>query len=401
MMQVTTYKLGDCLSKIQNGAQIKQRDGAGGIPITRIETLSRGVFNRDRLGYADVYDVERYSDYILQDYDILLSHINSREHLGRSVQYHKHADEVIIHGMNLLRIQSNPSILECNYAYYFFQTPYFKKCVDSIRTDAVNQSSINITNICNIKIELPSLEEQKSIASILTKYDSKIELNRQINANLEALARLVYNYWFVQFDFPDANGKPYKSSGGEMVYNPQLKREIPKGWEVKKIQDVLGRVETTPKLVTDEYLGNGKYPIIDQTVDVYFAGFTDREDAVLHQYPVVVFGDHSCAVKYVDFPFVRGADGTQIMISNDKKISTEYLYFAVQDVKMIEGYARHYSFLKESLIIVPEQSVATAFKDMAQNWFKSITQHRFESLSLTRQRDELLPLLMNGQVTIK
>ena len=253
----------------------------------------------------------------------------------------------------------------------------------------------------NIEISLPPIEEQREIGKFLADLDEKIYTNRQINANLEALARQFYNFWFVQFDFPDANGKPCKSSGGEMVYNSQLKREIPKGWEVKKIGDILGRVKTTPKLVTNEYLEKGEYPIIDQTVDVYFAGFTDREDAVLDQYPVVVFGDHSCAVKYVNFPFVRGADGTQILSPNDTRISTEYLYFAVQDVKMIEGYARHFSFLKESLIIVPDQSVATAFKDMAQNWFKSITQHRMESLSLTRQRDELLPLLMNGQVTVE
>lgn len=291
---------------------------------------------------------------------------------------------------------------DSKYIFYYLQFIYnagaffnFEGKTSGIRNLDVEQA------FRAIPIKKLDIELQRKAAEVLTSIDKKIALNNRISADFESLARLIYNYWFVQFDFPDANGKPYKSAGGKMVYNEKLKREIPEGWEVKKIEDILGRVKTTPKLVTDEYLENGKYPIIDQTVDVYFAGFTDREEAVVQQYPVVVFGDHSCAVKYVDFPFVRGADGTQILISNDKRISTEYLYFAVQDVKMIEGYARHFSFLKESLIIVPEQSVATAFKDMAQNWFKSITQHRFESLSLTRQRDELLPLLMNGQVTVE
>lgn len=183
-MKQTKYKLGDCLSMIKNGATIKQREGASGFPITRIETLSHDEFHRDRLGYADIFDVTPYSEFILQEKDILMSHINSRAYLGRCVMYHKENEEVVIHGMNLLRIQTKANILDCTYAYYFFKSPYFKKCVDRRRTDAVNQSSINITNICDIDIDLPSLEEQKRIASVLATLDQKIALNRQINQNL-------------------------------------------------------------------------------------------------------------------------------------------------------------------------------------------------------------------------
>ena len=212
------------------------------------------------------------------------------------------------------------------------------------------------------------------------------------------MARQLYDYWFVQFDFPNEEGKPYKSSGGKMVYNPILKREIPEGWEVKEIGAILDKVKSSMKLTTNEFSANGKYPIIDQATDTYYAGFTDREGAVLDQYPAVVFGDHSCAVKYVNFPFVRGADGTQVMISKESRISTEYLYFAVKDVKIGKGYARHYSFLKSSLIIVPAQELALDFHEQVGKLFNQITLNRKQILSLTRQRDELLPLLMNGQV---
>ena len=398
MIEMKKYKLGECLSMIQNGATIPQREGAGGLPITRIETLSNDLFNRDRLGYANITDVDKYADYILQDKDILMSHINSRTFLGRAVQYHKNEDETIIHGMNLLRIKANTSILDTDYLYYFFKTPYFKKCVDCKRTDAVNQSSINISNIKDISINLPPLPIQQKVASVLSSLDRKIALNKQINQNLEALARQLYDYWFVQFDFPNEEGKPYKSSGGKMIYNPILKREIPAGWEVKRIGDILDKVQKSTKLTTDEYQLNGKYPIIDQTVGVYYAGFTDRDDAVLNQCPAVVFGDHSCSVKYVNFPFVRGADGTQVMISRDSRISTEYLYFAVKGVRIGKGYARHYSFLKDSLIIAPTKDIASNFKEKAEELFTLITQNKEINLSLTKQRDELLPLLMNGQV---
>ena len=222
---------------------------------------------------------------------------------------------------------------------------------------------------------------------------------RLLNQNLEAMAKQLYDYWFVQFDFPNEEGKPYKSSGGNMVWNEKLKREIPEGWEVTNIGFILDKVISTPRVSTDYYLPNGLFPIIDQTTDVYYAGFTNKKDAVVNQFPAVIFGDHSCAVKFVNFPFVRGADGTQVMLSKNANISIEYLYYVVKDIKIGKGYARHYSFLKEQPIVVPAQKEARTFKDMTQVIFEQITRNRIEILTLTKQRDELIPLLMNGQVS--
>lgn len=244
------------------------------------------------------------------------------------------------------------------------------------------------------------IDKQKDISYTLSLLDQKIALNRAINRNLEAMAKQLYDYWFVQFDFPNEEGKPYKSSGGKMVWNEKLKREIPDGWEVTNIGGILDKVISTPRLSTDEYLSNGTYPVIDQTTDVYYAGFTNNKDAVVNQFPAVVFGDHSCAVKFVNFPFVRGADGTQVMLSNCSNISIEYLYFVVKGIKIGKGYARHYSFLKEQPIIKPSIKEAKKFESMAQILFEQITRNRTEILSLTKQRDELLPLLMNGQVSV-
>ena len=222
----------------------------------------------------------------------------------------------------------------------------------------------------------------------------------KLNHNLEAMAKQLYDYWFVQFDFPDKNGKPYKSSGGKMVWNEKLKRELPRGWEVTKIGSILDKVIITPRLSTDEYLPSGTYPIIDQTTDVYYAGFTERKEAVVNQYPAVIFGDHSCVVKYVNFPFVRGADGTQVILSKDSNIPIEYLYYAIKGVKIGKGYARHFSFLKEQPVIVPSEKEVKDFENIVQTFFEQITRNRKETLSLTKQRDELLPLLMNGQVKV-
>ena len=185
-----------------------------------------------------------------------------------------------------------------------------------------------------------------------------------------------------------------------MKWDEKLKCDIPELWDVTNIGSILSKVITTPRLCADEYMPFGKYPVIDQTTDVYYAGFTDRDDAVVNQYPAVVFGDHSCTVKYVDFPFVRGAEGTQVMLSKNPQISNEYLYLAVKNIRLGKGYARHYSFLKDQPIIIPERRISQKFADMARALFKQITNNRETVLLLARQRDELLPLLMNGQVSV-
>ncbi|MDE5886332.1 MAG: restriction endonuclease subunit S [Muribaculaceae bacterium] len=183
-MELKKYKLGSLISLLKNGAVIQQKKGAKGIPITRIETLSNNEFNRDRLGYADITEISDFEDFILDDGDILISHINSREFLGRAVQYKKREGEFIIHGMNLLRLKTIPHLLNCTYAYYFFQTSLWKKSIQSIRKDAINQSSIAISDIKNLIFDFPSLDTQNKIANALSLIDRKIALNREINRNL-------------------------------------------------------------------------------------------------------------------------------------------------------------------------------------------------------------------------
>ena len=304
-----------------------------------------------------------------------------------------------IQSQDIAKIICNEELINKEFAYYLISSNMVKQQLAA----AAQQTKIRHTSPDKIKeciVWLPSLAEQKRIGQLLFDIDRKIELNRAINHNLEAMAKQLYDYWFVQFDFPDKNGRPYKSSGGKMVWNEKLKREIPDGWKVANIRRVLDKVITTPRVSTAEYLLSGSYPVIDQTSDVYCAGFTERQDAVVNQYPAVVFGDHSCAVKYVNFPFARGADGTQVILSKEKNVSIEYLYYVVKDVKIRKGYARHFSFLKEHPIILPSETEAKKFQGTVQILFEQITRNRKENLSLTKLRDELLPLLMNGQVSV-
>ena len=417
------YKLGD-LIEVTRGASLSGDFYASSGKYIRLTCGNFDYRNnsfkentsKDNLFYTGVFRTE----FLLEKGDLITPLTEQAIGLLGSTAWIPESGKYI-QSQDIAKITCKEDLLDNKFAYYLISSNMVKQQLSA----AAQQTKIRHTSPDKIKdctVWLPSLEKQKQIGQLLFDLDRKIELNRAINHNLttldrsskeknsenperlnhnlEAMAKQLYDYWFVQFDFPDENGKPYKSSGGKMVWNEKLKREIPGGWEVTNIGSILDKVFITPRLSTDEYLPSGTYPIIDQATDVYYAGFTEREEAVVNQYPAIVFGDHSCAVKYVNFPFVRGADGTQVILSKDSNIPIEYLYYAMKGVKIGKGYARHFSFLKEQPVIVPSEKEVKDFEDTAQTFFEQITRNRKEILSLTKQRDELLPLLMNGQVSL-
>lgn len=243
---------------------------------------------------------------------------------------------------------------------------------------------------------------QQRTIKILSLIDKKIQINNQINQELEAMAKTLYDYWFVQFDFPDQNGKPYKSSGGKMVYNPELKREIPEGWGVESVGNLLDKVTKAEKIENNSIEFIGEIPVIDQS-QKYIAGFTNNENAILQpQDGHVIFGDHTRVVKYINFDYARGADGTQVLISNNENISNVLLYHMIEDFDLSNyGYARHFKFLKEKTVIVPDKEVSSKFETQANVIYEKIKNNIFENQELTQLRDWLLPMLMNGQVKVE
>lgn len=264
------------------------------------------------------------------------------------------------------------------------------------------QPKLNKENLLNIPVYVHEKAEQKNISKLLSKIDQKIALNNQINEELEAMAKTLYDYWFVQFDFPDQNGKPYKSSGGKMVYHPELKREIPEGWGVESVGNLLDKVTKAEKIENNSIEFIGEIPVIDQS-QKYIAGFTNNENAILQpQDGHVIFGDHTRVVKYINFDYARGADGTQVLISNNENISNVLLYHMIEDFDLSNyGYARHFKFLKEKTVIVPDKEVSSKFETQANVIYEKIKNNIFENQELTQLRDWLLPMLMNGQVKVE
>lgn len=296
-------------------------------------------------------------------------------------------------------IEIDPKLADVEYVYYYLKTQY-----DSLRKLSSGvRKNLNSNDIKNYKIYIPeSVSVQKSIIRILTSLDNKINLNNQINQELESMAKILYDYWFVQFDFPDKNGKPYKSSGGKMVYNPELKREIPEGWGVESVGNLLDKVTKAEKIENNSIEFVGRIPVIDQS-QKYIAGFTNNQNSLIQpQNGHIIFGDHTRVVKFINFDYARGADGTQVLISNNENISNILLYHMIEDFDLSNyGYARHFKFLKEKLVIVPDKKISLQFANKADVIYKKIRDNIFENQELTQLRDWLLPMLMNGQVKVE
>ena len=177
----------ECFFLIQNGANIKQGDTDGGFPITRIETTANDKFNRDRMGYAGITDISKYESYVLEDGDLLMSHINSVQYLGRTVLYVKQPGETIIHGMNLLRLKARRDVINPAYARYCFYGHPFRSQVGNITKKSVNQASFAVKDLKQIKIDIPTVSEQNEIVMILDKVQQVIDLRTDELSKLDDL----------------------------------------------------------------------------------------------------------------------------------------------------------------------------------------------------------------------
>ena len=184
-----TLTIDECFYQIRNGANIKQGVEEGGYPITRIETIANGRFNRERMGYAGIIDLGKYESYLLEDGDLLMSHINSIQYLGRTVLYKRQGDEKIIHGMNLLGLKADKKLILPEYAKYYFCSSPFRKQISKITKKSVNQASFAVTDLKKVTLELPALFEQECIANTLNKINKVIYKYQQQLQKIDELIK--------------------------------------------------------------------------------------------------------------------------------------------------------------------------------------------------------------------
>lgn len=242
-------KIADAFSLIRNGANIKQGLDDSGYPITRIETISDRTVDRDKMGYAGITDITKYSDYVLQDGDILMSHINSETHLGKVARYEKYEGETIIHGMNLLCLRPNKNLVDSRYAFYYLSSEAFLHQIPRITKKSVNQASFNVAALKELTFPISSMEVQQTVADILDKANELIALRKEQLAKLDELVKARFVELF-----------------GDPVYNS---KRLPIQRLCKLGSLDRGRSQHRPR--NDPKLLNGPYPLI-QTGEVASAG---------------------------------------------------------------------------------------------------------------------------------
>ena len=208
-------RLGDLFLHIKNGANIKQGLDNTGYPITRIETISNRTVDRNKMGYAGITDLGKYSDFVMQDGDILMSHINSETHLGKTALYEKEDDEIIIHGMNLLSLRPNKDLIISKYAFYYLSSQSFLRQIPNITKKSVNQASFTVSALKELVFPLTSIEEQKKITVDLDKVNGLISIRKQ---QLSKLDELVKSRFIEQFGDPITNDKDFPCKEGRSLF---------------------------------------------------------------------------------------------------------------------------------------------------------------------------------------
>ena len=306
-----------------------------------------------------------------------------------------------IQSQDVAKIICKEKLLYKDFAFYLISSTLVKQQLSA----AAQQTKIRHTSPDKIRdctVWIPELTAQKRIGKLLRSLDRKIELNRAINQNLEAIVKQLYDYWFVQFDFPNEEGKPYKSSGGEMVWNEKLKRFIPKGWESTTLGNECQMYQ--PKtLGLSELDESAKYKVYGAN------GVIGKYHTYNHENSEIAMAcrGNSCGTVNRTAPFSWITGNAMVIKMIDDLIHNEYIKQALQYANIdgaISGSGQP-QLTRENLnsikLCKPTRELIICFSEQVSNIIKMYLQNESNIEGLTRQRDELLPLLVNGQITIE
>lgn len=414
MSKLKTYRFSD-IYEISSGISSKPEQAGHGKPFLSFSTVFNNYFLPDEL--SDLMDISEDEEktYSIREGDIFLTRTSETlDELGMSSVAVKNYPKASYSGF-LKRIRpTKQGITYPKFMAFYLRSKLFRKTMNNNAIMTL-RASFNEQIFSYLELILPEFNEQIKIGDLLYTMNQKIELNNKINYELEGMAKLIYAYWFVQFDFPFdfAQGKPaddssdpkdvkpYKSSGGKMVWNKELKREIPEGWESDIVENLLAKETRTVKKLSSQYENYGLIPIIDQSTD-FICGYTDDEESrITSELPRIVFGDHTRILKFINFDFARGADGTQVLLSKNKRVPQHFFYHTLLKIDLSNyGYARHFKFLKDTRIIIPNYELVRKFEIQAKSYYDTIKHNKFQNIQLSSLRDWLLPMLMNGQLRV-
>ena len=403
------------------GSQLHEEDYVSeGTPIVTVEHLGDINFTHQNLPFVSEADTKRLSKYILIEGDIVFSRVGS---IDRNVYVDKNHEGWMFSG-RCIRVRADKNKVNTRYLSYYFKQNSFKKMMMNLAVGAT-MPSLNTKIMNSIELDLLPRENQDKIANILSAIDDKIQINNQINQELETMAKTLYDYWFVQFDFPDQNGKPYKSSGGKLVYHPELKREIPEGWGVEKLGELIeiergvtysksDIVEKTTKdaigvLRATNITGN----VMDLNDLVYLTKDKINNKQIIKQNEILIVMSSGSkehlgknAINYYEEVIGFGAFCSKIVpqkysaFINTFLQSSEFKGYLLKQSMGTNINNLTNSDILDCRIILPNNDILDKFENMVEKNIKLISNNYIQNQELTQLRDWLLPMLMNGQVKV-
>lgn len=411
MSEWKRYKLSE-LYEMSSGISSTKEQAGHGSPFLSFSVVFNNYFLPDSLiDLMDTTDGDKQK-YSINEGDIFLTRTSETvDELAMSSVALKDYPEASFSGF-LKRLRPvDKTIVYPKFMTFYLRSPLFRRTIIN-NTVMTLRASFNEAMFSYIEIMLPDFDTQKKIGDFLYSLEKKKQTNNQINQELEAMAKTLYDYWFVQFDFPDQNGNPYKSSGGKMVYHPELKREIPEGWGVENLFDIadvqygypfstdyfnsIG--EGVPVIRIRDILGNDitnysteevedKYKINVGDVLIGMDGnfhmnYWIKENCYLNQRVVKVNSDKlpNMVLKYQIEPFIK---------LREKSVSrTTVGHLSDKDLKAIN-------------VILPKEKNLSPIFERFESILKNIIINQQQNQELTQLRDWLLPMLMNGQVKVE
>ena len=398
-MELKKYKLGD-IAKIEiSGVDKKSVDGETPVRLCNFVDVYRNWAITQKLSenfmIASAKETEIAKCSIHKGKVAITKDSETRDDIGIPAYIADDFDNVLL-GYHCALITPNDDVLDGKYLNAFMHTRYIQKYFENNASGSGQRYTLSNETIFQIPILLPSLEVQKAIGNLLSNIDRKIELNRQINDNLEKMAKQLYDYWVVQFDFPNENGRPYKSSGGAMVWNEKLKREIPKEWDNCTLEYYLiiknGR--------DHKHLGNGIYP-------VYGSGGEIRKvDSFIYSGESILMPRKGSLnnIMYVNDAF--WSVDTMFYSEMKQPHCAKYVFYSIKDIDFTRWDSgtgvpsMTSSTLYSILLVKPDADSLAKFDEIITPLFLMIKKNEMQIVELTKQRDDLLPLLMNGQASV-
>lgn len=415
-------KLGEVCKFIDYRGKTPQKT-ANGIPLITAQIIKDGFIQEPQEFIAPELYNEHMRRGIPKKGDVVLT---TEAPLGEVAQIK--TDEKLAFAQRVIILQADEKILNKTYLLYALQYKPFKDRILG-KASGTTVFGIRASELKEVQIEVPSLETQKKIAALLGALDDKIALNKKINATLEAMAKTLYDYWFVQFDFPDENGKPYKTSGGKMIYSSELGRDIPDGWEVVSLKGKIsisrGISYSTETLSANEegvpminlasvdrkrnYIPNSlKFFARNvpnekklQAMDMLIACTDLTRQAEIIGSPILVMNDRE---------YTFSMDLAKLTVT-DEKLNELYLYMNLRTNfyhQYIIGFASGTTVLHLNTngiewykVLIPPTVLQKKFAEVMNNIYLQTCKNICESQRLAELRDWLLPMLMNGQIKFK